>query len=243
MALQFLNAWCDRMRVRATGRRMPPAEAYLPPIVAGPFREELEPRRLLSYSFSNGVLTFTGTTGADTIIAYRIVNESGDNVYVRRTEPDPDEIAGFYSSSSVTKVVINAAQGNDNVSAELTGGFFYGNTSFVEVMEINGDNGNDVLKGGNGADFIEGENDDDEIWGFGGDDSLHGGYAGDDTADSAGDDVLTGGAGSDQMYGGPGNDWIDSHDGTLGNDSSDGGSGSDGILDEDTYDSFINMEF
>ena len=218
-------------------RRTPPREVRLARAGAAPVAEGLEARRLLSYSFSGGVLTFTGTNNADTIIAYRISNGSGDNVYVRRNDVTP-EIAGPYSSSSVTKVVINGGLGNDDVSAELTGGFNYGNANFVEAMEINGDNGDDTLKGGDGADLIEGEADDDDIWGFGGDDALHGGYAGDDTADSAGDDTLRGGNGSDQMYGGPGDDWFDSFDGVRGNDYSNGGSGNDSRLDWDDDDTF-----
>jgi hypothetical protein len=70
--------------------------------------ESLESRRLLSYSFSGGVLTFTGTSSADTIVAYRTSGGAGDYVSVRReADPNPDEIAGPYASSTVTSVVID----------------------------------------------------------------------------------------------------------------------------------------
>lgn len=236
MALQLLSAWCDRMRVRGSWRRTPPAGGCLPPIVAGPFSEELEPRRLLSYSFSNGVLTFTGTSDADTITAYRISNQSGDNVYVRREAATP-EIAGPYSSSSVTKVVINGGFGDDTILAERTGGLFFGNANWNEVRDLKGDNGNDTLKGGDLADTIQGESGNDSIHGYGGADSLHGGYAGLDDADLSGNDTLTGGTGSDQMYGGPGDDWFDMKD-NAGGDYSNGGPGDDNLIDWDDGDTW-----
>jgi Ca2+-binding RTX toxin-like protein len=226
-------------RFHKMARRTPAREVRLRPIVEALVPEHLESRCLLSYSFSGGVLTFNGTNNDDTIIAYRVVNMSGDNVYVHRNDTTP-EIAGPYPSSgagSVTKVVINGALGDDNIYAELTGWFNHGNTDFVEVMEIHGDNGVDTLKGGNGADTIQGEGGNDQLFGYGGDDSLHGGYAGDDTADSNGNDTLTGGSGTDQMYGGPGNDWFDSSDG-LANDYSNGGPGDDNILASDSGDTF-----
>jgi Ca2+-binding RTX toxin-like protein len=228
------------------GRCTPPREVRRRRVVEEFVSERLESRRLLSYSFSGGVLTFNGTTGDDIIIAYRVVAGSNDYVEVRRDLPFPtaDEITGQYPSTgagSVTKVVINAAQGNDHVYAELTGNFTYGNANFVEAMEIKGDNGTDVLEGGDGADTIQGENGNDTINGYGGDDSLHGGYAGDDVSDGSGNDVLRGGSGNDMMYGGPGDDSFDSNDGVSANDTSDGGPGTDSILNQDSLDSFMNM--
>jgi Ca2+-binding RTX toxin-like protein len=211
--------------------------------------ECLESRRLLSYSFSGGVLTFTGTSSADTIVAYRTSGGAGDYVYVRReADPNPDELAGPYSSSSVTSVVIDGQGGNDLIYAEsnewianISGSFNYGNANFIKPLDIRGNTGNDTLMGGDGADVIQGETDDDEIWGSGVGDVLHGGYAGDDVSDSGGDDTLIGGTGDDYMYGGPGNDSFDSSDGTLGNDHSDGGPGTDSILSSDNFDFFSNM--
>jgi Ca2+-binding RTX toxin-like protein len=212
--------------------------------------ESLEARRLLSYSFSGGVLTFTGTSSADTIVAYRTSGGAGDYVYVRReADPNPDEIAGPYSSSSVTSVVVDGQGGNDLIYAEcnewiaeISGSFNYGNANFIKPLDIRGNTGNDTLMGGDGADVIQGETDDDEIWGMGGDDVLHGGYAGDDVSDSGGDDTLRGGSGDDYMYGGPGDDRFYSDDGTSWNDHLDGGPGTDTAVLHDTNEFYTSVE-
>ena len=219
----------DKARKR---RRQPPQREVRP---APADVEKLEARRLLSYSFNSltGLLTFNGTSSADTIIGYRINNGSGDNVYVRRNAPTP-EIAGPYTSASVTKVAINGGAGNDTIYFELgntDAPFNYGQTIWDEVVLVHGNNmdtfsgGDDSISGGPLADTIWGDEDNDQIWGYGGADTLYGGYGGSDTihgdngnaGGGGGSDVIFGGDGGaggseevayDELYGDDGNDTL-----------------------------------
>lgn len=220
--------------------------------------ESLEARRLLSYSFSAGVLTFSGTTSADTIIGYRIVNGQGDKVYIHRNanagEGGP-EVAGPYESSgagSVTKVVINGGLGNDNIQFEDGDNvaFNHGNTIWNEVNEVSGGDDNDTLRGGPLADTVRGDDDDDSLFGYDGNDILYGGYGGSDTVRGGpGNDLMYGGYGGtgeevayDELYGDGGNDILYAEGGADylnpgdGADFAYGGSGDDvfeGSLDGD----------
>jgi Ca2+-binding RTX toxin-like protein len=181
--------------VRGGRRQAPRREAGAPCRI-----ESLEVRRLLSYSFSSGILTFTGTSSDDTIVGYRIVNAQGDKVYIHRSAATP-EIAGPYESSgagSVTKVVINGGVGNDVIQFEdgTDVAFNHGNAIWNEVAQVSGGDGHDTLRGGPLAGTVRGEDGDDLLYGYGGNDYLYGGYGGSDT--------IFGGGGNDLMYGGYG---------------------------------------
>ena len=204
--------------------------------------EPLEERRLLSYSFGSGILTFNGTSSADTIIGYRINNGSGDNVYVRRNAGTP-EIAGPYTSASVTKVVINGGAGNDTIYFELgntDAPFNYGQTIWDEKVLVHGNNidtfsdGNDSIYGGPLDDTIWGDADDDTVYSWGGADVVYGGYGGADSLRGGdGNDLMFGGdnraggneeVAADEIYGDGDNDTLN---GEGGNDWLDGGPGND----------------
>ena len=100
----------------------------------------------------------------------------------------------------------------------------------IEICDIVGTGGNDVLRGTTGAD---------RICGFGGDDVLIGGDGWDELRGGAGTDRLVGGRGRNALYGDDGDDKLfggsvrDTLAGGLGADRLDGGSGRDDLFGND----------
>src|SRR4051812_5138519 len=68
--------------------------------------EGLEDRRLLSATLSHGVLTVTGTSGADSIEIQKRADKSQLKLELNRRETK-------YTLSSVKKIIVNALGGND----------------------------------------------------------------------------------------------------------------------------------
>lgn len=186
--------------------------------------EAVESRRMLSGAvLVNGVLTITGTGGADQI-----------EVQVRSRDPERVKVEinnlGYerrFSRAAVTKIVVNALAGNDSVEigndaepvsirAELNGGA--GNDS------LDGGASGDILRGGDGADDLDGEGGNDRLLGEGGNDHLEGSGGKDSLFGGGGADTLEGGGGNDQLFGDAGNDVLQ---GNTGDDSLTGGLGSD----------------
>ena len=83
----------------------------------------------------------------------------------------------------------------------------------IELLEVTGGAGDDVLTGGAGV-TLDGEAGDDTLYGGAGVDYLYGGADDDTLYGGAGNDILDGGAGDDTLYGGAGVDTLDGGAGT-----------------------------
>lgn len=111
---------------------------------------------------ANGVLTVTGTDYNDEIF---ITQDETGTIYV--------DFNGTVSSyEGLTRIIVNAGLGDDTV---------LGDASVIVPLEINGQDGNDLLIGGAA------------------DDSLNGGDGDDTLDDPAGSDVFSGGIGNDTL--------------------------------------------
>lgn len=110
-------------------------------------------------NFFNGVLTVTGTAGADTLV----VSQSGGTLVAEGRS---------FSAAAVARVVITGLGGNDVIRSNtakpstLYGG--WGNDTVV------GGTVNDVLYGGHGNDSLFGRGGNDILFGGGGVDTLNG---------------------------------------------------------------------
>ena len=99
-----------------------------------------------------------------------------------------------------------------------------GTDTLLNIENVTGGAGRDVITGSNGANVIDGGAGNDKIFAGVGDDTLQGGFGRDHLLGQAGDDVLNGGNGNDRLDGGTGNDALN---GGLGDDFLTGGAGSD----------------
>jgi Ca2+-binding RTX toxin-like protein len=134
--------------------------------------DPLEPRRLLSFTLTNGTLNVSGTAGDDFINVS--VNPIDGSI-----ELDDNLDFHDFSPSDVKGIFIDAGAGDDDISIDP--GISIPSTLF-------GDDGNDSIQGGGGNDAIDG---------FGGDDTLDGGAGDDVLVGGDGADELLGGAGTD----------------------------------------------
>ncbi|WP_255396196.1 calcium-binding protein [Kocuria sp. CNJ-770] len=116
-------------------------------------------------------------------------------------------------TSGVSSIDVNAGNGNDSVTLDVT-----------VPTTVRGGNGNDTV---NGNDRFDGGAGNDRLNGASGNDTLNGGN---------GNDVLTGGAGADTFNGGNGNDTVN---GGNGNDSANGGNGNDTLNGQNGNDRLI----
>src|SRR4051812_45894693 len=100
--------------------------------------QQLEPRRLLSFTLVSGALTITGTGGADGIALKLISNQVrlDDNGVIRK-----------FPQADVTSIQVLAGAGKDSVS--IQGAITTPTTLFGEA-------GNDLLRAGGGNDSISG---------------------------------------------------------------------------------------
>jgi len=156
--------------------------------------ERLENRIQLDAQLASGVLTITGGAGAiDDVIT---VTKQGTNLVVAQTPAGSGQTS--FLATSVTKIVVDAGDGNDTVNLAGVG----------KRTEINGGAGNDTLTGGSGSDTISGGAGDDVINGGAGKDSIAGGDGNDTLHGDAGGDLLVGGPGSDVFDGGDGPDIV-----------------------------------
>jgi Ca2+-binding RTX toxin-like protein len=152
--------------------------------------------RLLAYPYDGQEATFQGGPGADTMIgdAYGIVDYSdrGNAVFV----------------------TLNNKLRDDGEKGE--------NDLVLNVPEVYGGAGNDVLvgteradwiSGNGGSDTVRGKGGGDAIYGDGGEDALYGGRGDDDLVGDVNsgtrcDDRSSASGGDDRLYGGGGSDWI-----------------------------------
>lgn len=174
--------------------------------------EILESRTLLSVVCDHGyrpTLTVEGTSADDTI-KVTAIRSSQD--YVKKVVVKMNGKPAR-TCSRIDLVVINAGDGNDNVTV----GRFW--SSFPE-LDVFGGPGNDTLRSVKSTGLLEGETGDDTLIGDLFDDYLYGGDGNDLLIGGAWSDTLDGGHGDDTIYGGEDDDLID------------GGSGSDLIFGE-----------
>jgi Ca2+-binding RTX toxin-like protein len=172
--------------------------------------------------------TLSGGTGADKLdggvgndILYgggssdRIFARGGDDVLVGGVSDD----ALFGGGGNDT--VSYAGTLTDGVTVRLLFGTAtgaYGADTLVNIENITGSGGNDILAGNNTANAIDGGVGDDRLLGRYGDDVVRGGD---------GNDVFFGGRGSDTLYGDAGDDILN---GNIGTDVLYGGDGADQFL-------------
>src|SRR4051812_2039183 len=105
--------------------------------------EELESRRLLSISLSNGLLKITGTPGDDSIT----IRQEGPTLFI-----DDNVKVRSYAASDVTQLLIDVRGGDDFLRLRKRN-----NTRNVTApATILGGTGNDTLRGGLANDSING---------------------------------------------------------------------------------------
>ncbi len=220
--------------------------------------EPLEDRVMLSVALDAGVLSITGSPGAD-----RITLSAGAQNGQIIVQGDPDGHDGTYTN--VDAITVDAGAGHDRVRVRgdpshggtlrdtagnligvtLLGG--EGNDQLTgsagnDLIEggpgldrIEGLDGHDTLRGGDGSDLIDGGDGIDFIQGGNGNDRLIGGNGSDHIEGGAGADQISGGPGNDTLIGGPGNDAINAGEGDdqvhadSGNDHASGGNGNDTV--------------
>ena len=165
-------------------------------------------------SVSGGLLTVTGTSGADNIKIYQksATNEvtvyDGSNV-VRRSP---------FSANGYTQIYVDALGGNDTVTLGSTA---HGTGSTIDPSfdipvsdpaEIHGGTGTDTLSGTDEVDTIEGEEGSDTLNGAAGNDWLYG---------EEDNDTINGETGNDTIVAMPGLDGADVLNGGVGTDTAD----------------------
>lgn len=126
--------------------------------------------------------TASGGTGNDTFIA--TINDGNDR-YDGNGGTDLYDLSGTTAGATV------------NLTAGTSTSSQTGTDTLLNIENVTGSSGNDVITGSSAANVLIGGDGDDFLFGMGGADTLIGG---------AGNDRLTGGAGRDVMTGGSGND-------------------------------------
>ena len=113
--------------------------------------EALEGRDCPAVNFFNGVLTVTGTSGADTLV----VTQSGGTITAQGQS---------FNAASVTRVVVTGQGGNDVIQ-----------NNTAKPANLFGGTGNDTIYGGSATDRIFGGQGADKLYGKLGNDFLFGG--------------------------------------------------------------------
>src|SRR5262245_379004 len=133
----------------------------------------------ISASFTDGVLTVTGTGGADDIT----VGCEGGNVTVNQTDPSGGPVAG----TGLHRILVSAGDGPDHASlADVTHSVFGG----LGNVSVDGEGGDDTLIGSALGDVLSGG---------GGSDDLRGGEGADELIPEAGASEVAGGDGRDTL--------------------------------------------
>jgi Ca2+-binding RTX toxin-like protein len=162
--------------------------------------ETLEQRRMMSASLVSGVLTVTGTVGADRLE----VDQTASDVYVFEN----GLLTRLFPTASVSRVVLRGLDGNDVLKVW---------PAVSKPTDMHGDNGNDSIYGNDFPQYVNAANGDDYVSTAGGNDSVSGGEGNDWIFTGFGNDFISGvggadyigaGNGHDTVYGGEGNDSI-----------------------------------
>jgi Ca2+-binding RTX toxin-like protein len=186
--------------------------------------EGLESRQLLSATLVNGVLTVTGTGGADRI---KIERSSSSSLRVEENGRRRN-----FSYAAVQSVVVNSLAGGDRIELEHDG-----SEAVNKPSTLNGGDGNDRIEGGPNADTVSGGAGNDEIRGRAGNDVLSGDAGNDRIDGDSGMDVIFGGDGDDDLKGGSGFDRLT---GGVGNDDFGDGDTASEIVDRTAADAGSN---
>ncbi|MGI8579033.1 MAG: calcium-binding protein [Solirubrobacteraceae bacterium] len=257
--IRSANVTADAAPSRRRGRPVLVAAAALATLVIAPGSAEAA-----QVTLSGGTLTYQAAPGETNTPAFGsfasgfYVNDAAATLTVSGTGCSRSDLHTISCpDTAVTRLVVNADDGNDSVDLSLN---WRGLPS-----QLNGGAGNDTIKGGPGIDAINGGSGDDTIRGNGGADSMSGGdgidtvtYAGrsagvsasldgiaNDGSAAEGDnvatdvenligtdlgDTLTGDGAGNVLTGGPGGDHLD---GAGGSDTLSGGDGDDVIASRD----------
>jgi Ca2+-binding RTX toxin-like protein len=206
--------------------------------------EPLEPRRLLSVSLNNGVLSITGTDDSEQFV---VEIDPGNATQLRVSD---DGSIQTFARSAVQFIRLNAASGDDTVRlgtaeapltlpATLYGGSgndtitaFTANGTRIRVYGQEGDNA--ITLGGNSRDIVYAGEGNNIVNTGSGRDYIIGGEGNDYIDAGPGMDRVFGLSGNDQIFGGrdgaPGTPARDYLDGGEGNDSLFGGNGNDTLI-------------
>ena len=175
-------------------------------------------------TYGDDTFIIEGTnTGFDTYRLYsgydRLLGGDGDDVFGFRN------VAGFdFVDGGAGHNVISGNDEDNNIAF---------NTELINIAEIRGFGGNDILGGATSDDFIYGGTGNDQITGGEGVDSLYGEEGDDRIYGGTENDKIWGGLGLDQLYGGEGNDELY---GEIGNDRLNGDEGDDALYGGDGND-------
>ncbi|HQY87187.1 MAG TPA: hypothetical protein PK402_00920 [Tepidisphaeraceae bacterium] len=173
--------------------------------------QNLEPRRLLSSTLTDGVLVVEGTAKNNVITIS--LNKDGSKLTVkealkRRGNKTTAGTKSTFDAAAVSSIVVNGNAGNDLIvlSAKRE-------KSFTTPVTINGGSGNDLMRSLGGTDLLNGDDGDDKISAGAGADIVNGGAGDDWISGDAGADFLVGGDGDDRLIGGKGVDTLKGGDG------------------------------
>jgi Ca2+-binding RTX toxin-like protein len=204
----------------------------------GPFVNKaafFEPRGMNVLDGGGGDDLLDGRLGADVLIGGAGVDTAS---YASETKPVNVTLDGAANDGSSDD--LNSDSGlADSVGVDVenivggSGDDVLGGSSAPNT--ISGGPGNDLLQGGDGVDILDGQDGNDSVQGEAGDDQVHGG---------PGDDTLVGGTGADVIDGGDGSDTADYSDATTsvfaaGDGVANDGSGGEGDNVSDSVEGFI----
>lgn len=147
--------------------------------------QTLESRRLLASTLQDGVLTVTGSDGADRITIITVVGADRTDLVVR-----PGSREARFWARRVKEIVVELGAGDDVLTMD--------NLYHQPPCSIFGGAGDDVITGSGVGDFIHGGPGNDGLSGVGGADTLVGGRGDDQLYAGGGHDLLNGGIGTDQ---------------------------------------------
>ena len=156
-------------------------------------------------TFTHGVLTVFGDSGANTITIGR--NAAGAILVNNGAIP---VTGGTPTVANTTVIQVFGQAGNDHLALDETNGA-------LPRANLFAGGGNDILTGGSGADLLFGQAGNDTLLGRGGSDILFGGGDADQLVGGDADDQAFGEAGDDTMVWNPGDD-TDLNEGGAGND-------------------------
>ena len=158
-------------------------------------------RRLGNFVASNFLRKDVGTSSAKLINGELFVNGTSrsDNIRLQQTTGMISVTAngkklGSFTSSQVSKIIVDAADGNDFVTL----------IDVTASSDLYGGRGSDILLGGLGDDRIFGEEGRDLLFGRKGNDFLDGGSGRNTLFGNKGNDALNGIRGLDRLFGGRG---------------------------------------
>ena len=179
--------------------------------------------RTVNFTAPTDALTIDTNAGADTV-DFQSISASFDGTLSIITGAGQDTVVfGSLRADSPFAVQVLGGAGDDSIDARRS----------MQIVTINGGDGDDKILGGRKDDQIDGGAGNDLIDGRLGDDVINGGAGNDNITGGRGNDVLNGNAGDDRIRGSQGNDQLN---GDAGIDILNGGSGDDIIHGGDDHD-------